>query len=73
MNKMPKPNPDAPGRQVDTGYPQTGIDKGVTRMKIRGTGAATKGLMFASERAEPEPEFGRTTRVPRFTLWKGKP
>ena len=64
MDKMPKPNPDKPGRQVDTGYPQTGINEGVTHMKMRGTGAATKGLMFVSERAEPKPKFGRTSKVP---------
>lgn len=40
--KQPKKNPNPLGNQKDVGYPQTGIK--TTGIKVRGTGAATKGL-----------------------------
>ena len=41
--KQPQPNKNPPGKQEDTGYPQTGIK--TSGIKIRGTDAATKGVM----------------------------
>jgi len=60
---QPKPNPNPPGRQVDTGYPQTEIGlKGFrvkgkfpegteqkTYIKARGSGAATRGDKFLKD------------------------
>jgi hypothetical protein len=39
--KQSQPNKNPLGKQEDTGYPQTDIK--TTGIKIRGTGAATKG------------------------------
>lgn len=69
MGKI-KPNTESTGRQADTGYPQTGINEGVTHMKMRGAGAATKGTMFVSEREERKPRFGRTGGVPVVRIQK---
>lgn len=41
--KTPQPNKNPLGKQEDVGYPQTGMK--TTGIKIRGTGAATKGTM----------------------------
>ena len=40
--KQPEPNPHPPGKQEDTGYPQTDVKS--DGIKIRGTGAAIKGI-----------------------------
>jgi hypothetical protein len=41
-----KHNPDPTG---ENGYPEKDVDKGVTHMKMRGAGAATKGTKFVSQ------------------------
>lgn len=41
--KQPQPNKNKPGDQKDTGYPQTDVK--TSGIKVRGTGAATKGLL----------------------------
>ena len=45
MNKI-KPNTDSTGRN---GYPEKDVNKGVTHMKMKGAGAATKGTQFVSQ------------------------
>ena len=42
--KQPQPNTNKPGKQSDTGYPQTGVK--VNTGVMRGTGAAIKGKKF---------------------------
>ena len=42
--KQPKPDTHKPGRQEDSGYPQTDVRKNTA--KFRGTGAATKGTSW---------------------------
>jgi hypothetical protein len=41
-----KHNPDPTG---ENGYPEKDVNKGVTHMKMRGAGAATKGTKFVSQ------------------------
>ena len=41
-----KPNPDPTG---ENGYPEKDVNVGVTHMKMRGAGAATKGTSFVSQ------------------------
>ena len=43
---QPKPNPNGTGRN---GYPEKDVNKGVTHMKMKGAGAATKGTKFVSQ------------------------
>ena len=45
MNKI-KPNNEPTG---ENGYPEKNVNKGVTHMKMRGAGAATKGTKFVSQ------------------------
>jgi hypothetical protein len=45
MGKI-KPNTDPTG---ENGYPEKDVNKGVTHMKMRGAGAATKGTKFVSQ------------------------
>ena len=45
MNKI-KPNTESTGRN---GYPEKDVNKGVTHMKRKGAGAATKGTKFVSQ------------------------
>lgn len=45
MGKI-KHNPDPTGQN---GYPEKDINVGVTHMKMRGAGAATKGTKFVSQ------------------------
>jgi hypothetical protein len=45
MSKI-KPNTDSTGRN---GYPEKDVNKGVTHMKMKGAGAATKGTKFVSQ------------------------
>ena len=45
MNKI-KPNNDPTG---ENGYPEKNVNKGVTHMKMKGAGAATKGTKFVSQ------------------------
>ena len=45
MSKI-KPNTDPTG---ENGYPQKDVNKGVTHMKMKGAGAATKGTKFVSQ------------------------
>ena len=48
LNKYTQPKPNnAPTGQ--NGYPETDIDVGITKMDMRGAGAATKGKKFVSE------------------------
>lgn len=48
LNKytQPKPNTHSTGQN---GYPETNLNKGVTKMDMRGAGAATKGKKFVSQ------------------------
>jgi hypothetical protein len=41
-----KHNPDPTG---ENGYPEKDVNKGVTHMKMKGAGAATKGTKFVSQ------------------------
>jgi len=41
-----KPNTDSTG---ENGYPEKDVNKGVTHMKMKGAGAATKGTKFVSQ------------------------
>ena len=41
-----RPNTDSTGRN---GYPEKDVNKGVTHMKMKGAGAATKGTKFVSQ------------------------
>ena len=41
-----RPNTDSTG---ENGYPEKDVNKGVTHMKMRGAGAATKGTKFVSQ------------------------
>jgi hypothetical protein len=41
-----KHNPDPTG---ENGYPEKDVNKGVSHMKMRGAGAATKGTKFVSQ------------------------
>ena len=43
---QPKPNTESTGRN---GYPEKDVNKGVTHMKMKGAGAATKGTKFVSQ------------------------
>ena len=45
MGKIKK-NTESTGRN---GYPETDVNKGVTHMKMKGAGAATKGTKFVSQ------------------------
>ena len=45
MGKI-KPNTDPTG---ENGYPEKDVNKGVTHMKMKGAGAATKGTKFVSQ------------------------
>ena len=45
MSKI-KPNTDPTG---ENGYPEKDVNKGVTHMKMKGAGAATKGTKFVSQ------------------------
>ena len=45
MGKIQK-NTELTGRN---GYPETDVNKGVTHMKMKGAGAATKGTKFVSQ------------------------
>jgi hypothetical protein len=45
MGKI-KPNSDPTGQN---GYPEKDVNKGVTHMKMKGAGAATKGTKFVSQ------------------------
>lgn len=42
--KQPEPNSHSTGRN---GYPEKDVNKHVTRKKMNGAGAATKGTMFS--------------------------
>lgn len=42
--KQPEPNTHSTGRN---GYPEKDVNKHVTRKKMNGAGAATKGTMFS--------------------------
>lgn len=44
--RQPKPNNDPTG---ENGYPEKDVNKGVTHMKMKGAGAATKGTKFVSQ------------------------
>jgi hypothetical protein len=44
--RQPKPNNESTG---ENGYPEKDVNKGVTHMKMRGAGAATKGTKFVSQ------------------------
>jgi hypothetical protein len=45
MGKI-KPNTESTGRN---GYPEKDVNRGVTHMKMKGAGAATKGTKFVSQ------------------------
>ena len=48
LNKYTQPKPNsAPTGQ--NGYPEKNVDKGITKMDMRGAGAATKGKKFVSQ------------------------
>jgi hypothetical protein len=44
--KKPKPNKEPTG---ENGYPEKGVNKGITRSTMRGGGAATKGKQYTSQ------------------------
>ena len=44
--KQPEPNNDSTG---ENGYPETGVNEGVTHSDMQGAGAATKGTKFVSQ------------------------
>ena len=48
LNKytQPKPNGDSTGQN---GYPEKDVDVGITKMDMRGAGAAEKGKKFVSQ------------------------
>jgi hypothetical protein len=43
---QPKPSSESTGQN---GYPEKDVDKGITKMDMRGAGAATKGKKFVSQ------------------------
>jgi len=44
--RQTKPNKEPTG---ENGYPEKGVNEGVTHMDMRGAGAATKGKKFVSQ------------------------